>query len=158
MIYSTLTLMPSMGKLNKKIKAERELSDAQKKVKKEQEEKVLKLREFVKKQFWPFLTYQDWSVEDASIFIQMILSGIEEDFQRKMRNAKVSELTVKEHLNKESKDYERYIKVFDMFADMTIADTKIVVEGMNQAINHSIRKEQSKRKLTDLKDIESDFR
>ena len=141
-----------MSKLTSKLKQVAE----KKSVDKEREKNVLMLRTFIKDKFYPFLKNKGWSIDHITMFLQMVQSGVQEDFLRMQRRTKVGELSVKLHLNKESDDYQSFIDVFDMFAGLTVADLQVITEGMNQAISQYLRKENMTR-IFDLKDFEKDF-
>lgn len=122
-----------------------------KKAEKEQTQKVMVLREFIKKSFYPFLKDQSTSISDADLLLQQIALSIRTAFNNQMLKQTIGELDLSELKE------EKYIKLFEMMSKMTITDATMVIDGMNQAIGSCIKKEQRDRKLVELKELEKDF-
>ncbi len=142
-----------MAKLNKKNKQEKAISDIQK----QRNDNVLRLRKVIKDKFWPFLQYQDWTIDDAQIFVQLANSFVEQETQRRVLKMKISDLNIHEHLDKTGSDYERYVKLYELIGNENVSDAAALLQGMNSAIKVHLERENKKRKFSELSEVEKEF-
>lgn len=136
-----------------KLKQKKEMDKA----KNEQEENVKKLRGFIKENFWPFLKETSKNVADAQMFCQVISTSLKDESNKEMRKKLVGDLGMLAQLDKKNEEYDRFFKAFQMFEGQSVSNALMVIEGMAQAINAYVQKEQKERKLTEFKDFEKDF-
>jgi hypothetical protein len=132
-----------MGKL-------KQLAD-KKKAEKAQIEKVKMLREFIKTTFYPFIKNTSKSINDADLFCQQISVSLRTAFNNQMLRQTIKDLDLSELTE------ERYKKLFEIMANMTLTDSLMIVDGLSQAINACVKREQIERKIEELKDLEKDF-
>lgn len=113
-------------------------------------DETLRLRGRVKDDLFPLLARSSESVEDAKIFCQIIATSIKQAFNNKMRELKVEELKLIDMLA-ETKEKARYEEMLTMFGDETINAALRMIDEMPGMIDSLVRKEMSKRPLSDFK-------
>lgn len=125
----------------------------QEKIQKQKEELAKEadfLRPIVKEKFWPLV--KDNSIFETETLCQLMAGKINEAFNGLVKKIKVSELEL-DKLFVEGNE----MKTLDIVKDLTVEQAIKIIDGMNQAIGSCVRREQRKRKMTELEELAKEF-
>lgn len=120
---------------------------------KENEKEVLRQREKIKNELYPFLLETSNNVEDAKIFCQSLAVVIRQKMSRLLENKVLKDLELSTMINSTLKAEEkmRWERILKMFEDEKLKTSLDILEGMSDEIDLFIREENQKRPLKDLK-------
>ena len=119
-----------MGRPPKHIPKTREQLIAELKSSDKWKEKML----FAKTKFYPALCDLDTNVDDTKVFLTSINSVMMEKVIQGMKTMKFGDLKLAESLDPKDADYEGYVKLLNLFNEMTAYDAKDLIEGMRNEI------------------------
>ena len=106
---------------------------------------------FVKEQFYPALCEASTSVEDAIMLLHGFNSNMMESFLGFMKEKKVKDLKLEEKLAKGSDKYDDFVKLLNLFSEMSVFDAKAHIEGLKGEIEKFKTDEMQERPLSSLK-------
>lgn len=106
---------------------------------------------FTKEVFFPALGNATTSIDDALQNLQIISSIIMEKFLGLMKEKTMKDLKLAESLSGTDPKSTEMKAMIALFDDMSVFDTKDLIEGMRNEINLFLTEENKTRKLSDLK-------
>ena len=107
--------------------------------------------QFVKERFYPALLDATTSIEDAQQLLAGFNTQIMQSFLEWMKTVKTSELKLAEKLDATAEKHEAYVKMLELFDEMSVFDAKDYIEGMRSEIALFIKDEMESRSLSTLK-------
>lgn len=106
---------------------------------------------FVKDKFWPALCAASQNIEDATMLLTGFNNIIMETFLGQMKEKKLSDLNLKEKLDKASPKYAENIKLLELFEGFDVFRAKELIEGMKGEVQIFVNDELKDRPLSTLK-------
>ena len=108
---------------------------------------------FINDKFMPEMEQLTNSLEEAQILVDQIKQTIQQGYQQKARDMKISDLGLEAMLNKAKRPelLQKHIKILQVLADQSIDDGIRLCDGLFEAVNEQIRGELKNRKLSDFK-------
>lgn len=117
-----------------------------------QQEEVLRKRKLIKDKFYPLLLETSKSIEEAKQFITMVASNFRSEVTKHYLD-KLSSLEMQTKLDPKGDNYDRYIKLLDIFKDESIASTITLIEELPSFIDGCVRE---KNTITSLKELKAE--
>ena len=113
---------------------------------------VARKRELAKTKLLPLLREAVPTIGEAKNFLQITSSAIRasanKEADKMMNDLKVGQLDI--GLNPKDPGYKKFKAILDMFAHESVNSTLMLTEGMYQAIDALMIKEQNARKTSDI--------
>ncbi len=106
---------------------------------------------FTKEVFFPALNKATTSIDDALQNLSVINSLIMEKFLGFMKEKTIKDLKLADNLSGTDSKAQEMREMIALFDDMSVFDTKDLMEGMRNEINLFLNEENKLRKLSDLK-------
>ena len=122
-----------------------------------QRAEVRRMRLIVRNDIYPFLLKNSANIEDAKMMCGVLTQGWRQAFQARMLEVTVAELDLVKKMDTKNSDYKKFSALNDMLKDEKLVVALNMLEGMPQAIDVYLRKENQTRTLKSLKDLSKDF-
>lgn len=115
-----------------------------------QKQEVERKRTFITEVLFPLLKEHTKTVREAKMFCKVVINDIQSTFNQGMK-APLSSLKLEEKFEKETDSgADAYRAVADAFADVSIAESLELLDGMPNAIDASINQENTNRPISDF--------
>lgn len=102
-------------------------------------------------ELYPLLRKADGSIEETQMILQTMSAGLRQAFQKQMNTQIVATLKVDKMLDPKNANFNVCQGILKTFETDNVQDALIMIEGTANIIQNILNKENSKRKLTDLK-------
>ncbi len=109
-------------------------------------------KEFVDKKFMPLMEGLTTNIEEAQFICESLKTAINQAWQQKAGEIKLSELGMLDSLKKVKKPQlvAKHVKVLELLNDQSIRDAMILLDALFSEANRAVIKSITERKLSDF--------
>lgn len=119
-------------------------------LKKEQEAKILQIRETIKNKIYPFIRDNSVDYEDAQSFAQVFTMSLQQAFQLMAKTVTVADLKLEDHVKKGPESL-RFLQLLEEVKDMTVSEAVSAFEGIPNLVERAVQEKLAGTTLVDLK-------
>ena len=105
---------------------------------------------FTREKFYPALCAATTSIDDASMLLSGWNTTIMQEFLTLMKEKTLKDLNLESKMDSNNEKHEEHKYLVSLFADMSVFDSKDLIEGMRNEIELFKTEEMKKRSLSSL--------
>ena len=115
-----------------------------------QTQEANRIRGIIKNDIYPLLKDMDESVRYIKIFLHTCSAAVEQAFENKKRETKISELPLMEAFNTDDEKVKNYVKIFELLKNESVVNFNTIVKEMPEQIDQLAYKENNEKKFNEI--------